>query len=52
MEGAGTFRLIGTDKYILMYDVYTNGRYEFTETADLENFKVVNDSVTMDFQYR
>lgn len=52
VEGAGTFKLIGTDKYILMYDVYTNGRYEFTETADLENFKVVNDSVTMDFHPR
>lgn len=41
VEGAGVFPLIGQDKYILMYDVYTKGRYEFTETTDLENFKLV-----------
>ena len=35
VEGAGTFKLIGQDKYILMYDCYMNKRYEFTETSDL-----------------
>ena len=52
VEGAGTFKLIGEDKYILMYDVYMKGRYEFTETTDLENFKVVDKPVTMDFHPR
>ncbi|MBP3537048.1 MAG: family 43 glycosylhydrolase [Muribaculaceae bacterium] len=35
VEGAGTFKLIGSDKYILMYDVYMDGRYQFTESTDL-----------------
>ena len=35
VEGAGTFKLIGEDKYILMYDVYMKGAYQFTETTDL-----------------
>ncbi len=52
VEGAGVFPLIGQDKYILMYDVYTKGRYEFTETTDLENFKLVEQPVTMDFHPR
>ena len=32
VEGAGTFKLIGQDKYILMYDVYMKGAYQFTES--------------------
>ena len=52
VEGAGTFRLIGTDKYILMYDVYMKGRYQFTETDDLRNFKVIDSEVSMDFHPR
>jgi len=52
VEGAGVFPLIGEEKYILMYDVYTNGRYDFTETTDLENFKKVTRPVTMDFHPR
>ncbi len=52
VEGAGTFKLIGSDKYILMYDVYTDGRYQFTESTNLENFKVIDDEVTMNFNPR
>ena len=52
VEGAGTFKLIGQDKYILMYDVYTNGRYDFTESTDLKNFKKVEEPVSMDFHPR
>lgn len=52
VEGAGTFKLIGQNKYILMYDVYMNGKYQFTETTDLENFKVVDHEVSMDFHPR
>lgn len=52
VEGAGTFKLIGQDKYILMYDVYMNGRYEFTETTDMDHFSVVPQEVTMDFHPR
>lgn len=52
VEGAGTFKLIGSDKYILMYDVYTSGAYQFTESTDLDNFKVIDGAVTMDFHPR
>ena len=52
VEGAGTFKLIGQDKYILMYDVYMAGRYQFCETTDLDTFRVVDADVTMDFHPR
>lgn len=52
VEGAGTFKLIGQDKYILMYDVYMKGRYQFTETTDLKNFKVIDNEVKMNFHPR
>ncbi len=52
VEGAGTFKLNNSDKYILMYDVYMDGKYQFTETTDLRNFKVIDSEVTMDFHPR
>lgn len=52
VEGAGTFKLIGQDKYILMYDVYMKGAYQFTETTDLENFRVIDHEVKMNFHPR
>lgn len=52
VEGAGIFPLIGTDKYILMYDVYMKGKYQFTESTDLENFKVIDNAISMDFHPR
>ena len=52
VEGAGTFKLINQDKYILMYDVYMKGKYQFTETTDLKNFKVIDSEVKMNFHPR
>lgn len=52
VEGAGTFKLINQDKYILMYDVYMKGKYQFTETTDLQNFKVIDADVKMNFHPR
>ena len=52
VEGAGTFKLIGQDKYILMYDVYMKGKYQFTETTDLEHFKAIDSEVRMNFHPR
>lgn len=52
VEGAGTFKLIGENKYILMYDVYTSGRYDFTESTDLSSFVKVEAPVSMDFHPR
>ncbi|MDO7848482.1 glycoside hydrolase family 43 protein [Hymenobacter sp. M29] len=52
VEGAGTFKLNHSDDYILMYDVYTKGRYQFTRTHDLEHFAVVDSAITMNFHPR
>lgn len=52
VEGSGIFPLIGSDKYILMYDVYMKGKYQFTESTDLENFKVIDNAISMDFHPR
>jgi arabinoxylan arabinofuranohydrolase len=52
VEGSGVFKLNEGNDYILMYDVYTKGRYQFTRSSDLENFKVVDQDVTMDFHPR
>ncbi len=52
VEGAGTFKLIHSDNYILMYDVYMKGKYQFTESTDLDQFKVIDNAVTMDFHPR
>ncbi|WP_423738497.1 family 43 glycosylhydrolase [Christiangramia crocea] len=52
VEGSGVFKLIDSDKYILMYDVYADGEYQFTETSDLKNFKVVDEQISMNFHPR
>ena len=52
VEGAGVFKLNGRDEYILMYDVYTKGRYQFTRTKDFRNFTVVDEDITMNFHPR
>lgn len=52
VEGAGVFKLNNSKDYILMYDVYTKGKYQFTKTADLKNFTVVDNEVSMNFHPR
>lgn len=52
VEGAGTFKLNDSDTWILMYDVYTKGKYQFTKTNDLQHFSVIDQEVTMDFHPR
>ncbi|TGE04689.1 family 43 glycosylhydrolase [Hymenobacter fodinae] len=52
VEGAGTFKLHNSDDYILMYDVYTKGKYQFTRTRDMEHFTVVDNEVRMNFHPR
>ncbi|MCW0483022.1 family 43 glycosylhydrolase [Gaoshiqia sediminis] len=52
VEGSGIFKLIGSDEYILMYDVYTSGRYQFTKSSDLQNFSVIDESISMNFHPR
>jgi arabinoxylan arabinofuranohydrolase len=52
VEGAGIFKLNNGEGYVLMYDVYTKGKYQFTKTKDLQNFKVIDEDVTMNFHPR
>lgn len=52
VEGSGTFQLIGSDTYILMYDMYTSGKYQFCETQDLTSFKVIDEAINMNFHPR
>lgn len=52
VEGSSVFKLNNSDEYILMYDVYTKGRYQFTKTKDLENFSVIDQDISMDFNPR
>jgi hypothetical protein len=52
VEGAGTFKLNDGSGFILMYDMYTSGLYQFTKSVDLKNFKVIDKEVTMNFKPR
>ena len=45
VEGSSVFPLIGSDEYILMYDCYANGYYQFCK-GDLKNFEYVQDTPT------
>lgn len=52
VEGSGLFKLNNSNDWILMYDVYMNGRYEFCRSSDLENFTLIKDEISMDFHPR
>ncbi|TCN50692.1 glycoside hydrolase [Flavobacterium circumlabens] len=52
VEGSSVFKLNNSDEYILMYDVYTKGKYQFTKTKDLEHFTVMDNEISMDFNPR
>jgi arabinoxylan arabinofuranohydrolase len=52
VEGSAVFKLADSDKYIMMYDVYMDGQYQFTESEDLVNFSIVDESISMDFHPR
>ena len=38
VEGSGVFRLIDSDTWVLMYDCYTSGMYEYCTSTDLSTF--------------
>lgn len=52
VEGSSIFKLINTDTYILMYDVYKKGKYQFCESRDLDVFKAIDTKISMDFHPR
>lgn len=52
VEGSGIFKLNNSSDWILMYDVYTSGRYQFTKSSDLLNFTVIDQEISMNFHPR
>lgn len=49
VEGSGVFRLNDSDEYILMYDLYGSGRYEFQRSRDLKTFTTKPESFRKNF---
>ncbi|MBV4357558.1 family 43 glycosylhydrolase [Parasegetibacter sp. MAH-26] len=52
VEGAGTFKLNDGSGYVLMYDMYTSGKYQFTKTTDFKSFSVIDQDIAMNFHPR
>jgi len=52
VEGSSVFKINQSDKYILMYDVYGKGKYQFCISDDLDRFKVIDHEIDMDFHPR
>lgn len=52
VEGSCVFRLIDSDTFVLMYDVYNSGRYEFAVSTDLKNFTKDPKPITFNFTPR
>ncbi|MDP4274923.1 MAG: family 43 glycosylhydrolase [Bacteroidota bacterium] len=52
VEGSCVFKLSNSNKYILMYDVYMKGKYQFTQSTTLDSFKVVDNQISMNFHPR
>lgn len=49
VEGSGVFKLNDSDDWILMYDLYSSGRYEFQRSKDLNSFTTNPESFRKDF---
>ncbi|MEH6407932.1 MAG: family 43 glycosylhydrolase [Leeuwenhoekiella sp.] len=52
VEGSSVFKLNNSEDYILMYDVYMDGNYQFTKSSDLKNFEVIDENISMNFHPR
>lgn len=52
VEGSSVFKMKNSEQYILMYDVYMKGAYQFTKSNDLENFEVIDEEISMNFSPR
>ena len=52
VEGSAVFKLNNSTEWILMYDVYGRGRYQFTKSADLQNFELIDEAISMNFHPR
>jgi hypothetical protein len=46
VEGVGVFKLINQDSWIMMYDCYGSGYYQFCSSPDLNTFTYVQNTTT------
>ena len=46
VEGGGIFRLMDSNTYVVMYDCYGSGYYQFCTTTDWKNYKLVAQTTT------
>lgn len=51
VEGAGVFRLINSDDWVLMYDCYGAHHYQFCKSSDLKTFSFVVNNAYMDARH-
>jgi len=49
VEGSGVFKLNDRDEYVLMYDLYGSGRYEYQTSKDLTTFTAKPQSFNKNF---
>lgn len=52
VEGSSVFKLNNSNEWILMYDVYGQGRYQFTKSSDLKHFEIIDEAISMNFHPR
>ena len=52
VEGSSIFKLNNSDTFVLMYDLYSSGRYEFQYSTDLYHFTEKPASFTKNFHPR
>ena len=53
VEGSSVFKMIDSDTYILLYDMYVDGKYQFARSTDLLNFEALGaDKISMNFHPR
>lgn len=52
VEGSSVFKLNNSDQYVLMYDLYSAGRYEFQRSNDLHHFNPKTESFAKNFHPR
>lgn len=52
VEGSCVFKLSDSDDWILMYDMYMSGKYQFTTSKDLQSFSLAATPYSFDFTPR
>lgn len=49
VEGSGVFKLNDSEEYVVMYDLYSSGRYEYQTSKDLKTFTTKPQSFNKNF---